>query len=79
VLFPERDVYAFAQELREAGVRCSYEKIVSSHGHDSFLAEPDKLVEILAEFLREDDPAEDSFRGIGVGERGVGAQDGDAV
>jgi homoserine O-acetyltransferase len=75
VLFPDEDVRAFAEELREAGVDCSYERIISAHGHDSFLAEPDKLVGLLAEFLKEDDPSEDSFRGVGVGERAVGARD----
>jgi homoserine O-acetyltransferase len=79
VLFPESDVRAFAEELREAGVRCSYERVVSSHGHDSFLAEPDKLVGLLAEFLKEDDPSEDSLRTVGVEERGVGARNGDVV
>jgi len=75
VLFPDEDVRAFAEELREAGVDCSYEQIISAHGHDSFLAEPDKLVGLLAEFLKEDDPSEDSFRAVGLGERAVGARD----
>jgi len=74
VLFPDDDVRAFAQELREAGVDCSYEHVDSSHGHDSFLAEPDKLVDLLAEFLKEDDPSEDSFRGVGIAERSAGVR-----
>jgi homoserine O-acetyltransferase len=68
VLFPESDVREFAKELRAAGVDCSYEKVVSSHGHDSFLAEPDKLDQQLKEFLAEDGPGPDSFRAVGVGE-----------
>jgi homoserine O-acetyltransferase len=68
VLFPESDVRAFAFELREAGVDCSYEAIISSHGHDSFLAEPDKLDGPLKEFLAEDGPATESFRTCVVGE-----------
>jgi homoserine O-acetyltransferase len=69
VLFPESDVRAFAEELRAAGVKCRYEEIVSSHGHDSFLAEPDKLIDLLKEFVADDGPAPDSFTAVGVGER----------
>src|ERR1700674_2768410 len=76
VLFPESEVRAFADKLREAGVDCSYERIVSSHGHDSFLAEPDKLVGLLKKFLEADESAEDSFRGVGVEEHGVGERKG---
>ena len=72
VLFPDSDVRAFAEELRDAGVDCSYESIESSHGHDSFLAEPDKLVGVLKEFLAENGNVTDSFQAVGVGE-----QDGD--
>ncbi len=57
VLFPESDVRALAEELRAAGVDCAYECIESAHGHDSFLAEPDKLSEILKEFLADQRPA----------------------
>lgn len=51
VLFPDADVKLFAEELRAEGVRCRYESIESAHGHDSFLAEPDKLTGLLQEFL----------------------------
>jgi homoserine O-acetyltransferase/O-succinyltransferase len=51
VLFPEADVRALAQEMREAGVDCHYECIESAHGHDSFLAEPQKLESILKDFM----------------------------
>lgn len=68
VLFPESDVRAFAQELREAGVECRYEEVVSSHGHDSFLAEPDKLDRQLQEFLAEGGVAPGSFRAVRIGE-----------
>jgi homoserine O-acetyltransferase len=63
VLFPDSDVCAFAEELRRAGADCRYESVDSAHGHDSFLAEPDKLVGLLKEFLAEDGPAGSSFRG----------------
>jgi len=62
VLFPDSDVCAFAEELRRAGADCRYESVDSAHGHDSFLAEPDKLVGLLREFLAEDGSAGSSFR-----------------
>ncbi len=51
-LFPPQDVRALAERMRAAGVRARYEEIESSHGHDGFLAEPDKLVPLLAAALR---------------------------
>jgi homoserine O-acetyltransferase len=69
VLFPESDVRAFAKELRDAGVDCSYEEVVSSHGHDSFLAEPDKLVGLVKDFLEDDGPVAESFRQVDELER----------
>lgn len=66
VLFPDADVKSFAAELTEAGVRCQYESIESAHGHDSFLAEPDKLIHMLHEFLHDGDAqAGHSFRSAG--------------
>jgi len=50
-------------------VDCVYERIVSSHGHDSFLAEPDKLVGFLREFVAEDAPALEAFHAVGAGEQ----------
>ncbi len=68
VLFPDSDVREFADELCAAGVDCRYARIVSSHGHDSFLAEPDKLTGVLKNFLEEDGPVADSFRRLEVGD-----------
>jgi len=67
VLFPESDVRQYAAEMRAAGVDCTYECVDSHHGHDSFLAEPDKLVGILRAFVEADAPPPDSFRAVGVG------------
>ena len=47
-LFPASEVQSLAGELRSCGVDCIYREIESSHGHDAFLAEPDKLASILA-------------------------------
>jgi homoserine O-acetyltransferase len=74
VLFPDSDVLAFAEELRKAGVDCRYASIESSHGHDSFLAEPDKLVGLLKEFLAEEVDAS-SFRGFEAGNTGIGTRE----
>jgi homoserine O-acetyltransferase/O-succinyltransferase len=46
-LFPAADVEALATAIRAAGVRCEYRELVSNHGHDSFLAEPQHLLDIL--------------------------------
>jgi homoserine O-acetyltransferase len=74
VLFPDSDVREFTQELREAGVDCRYEQIVSAHGHDSFLAEPDKLIGVLKGFLDEDGGPAERFGAAAVAE-----QDGDVA
>jgi homoserine O-acetyltransferase len=71
VLFPDSDVRAFADELCRAGVDCQYESVESSHGHDSFLAEPDKLVGLLKAFLAEGSPVGNSFRGFEAERNGV--------
>ena len=66
VLFPEVEVREFAEVLRASGVDCRYSRIISLHGHDSFLAEPDKLIGLLKDFLDEDAPVESSFRSVEV-------------
>jgi homoserine O-acetyltransferase len=77
VLFPDADVKDFAKELREGGVDCRYESIESAHGHDSFLAEPDKLIGLLQEFLHADGAdADRSFRGYAPEEVAVSGKRG---
>jgi homoserine O-acetyltransferase len=46
-LFTAADVADLAAEIRQAGVRCEYREIVSEHGHDAFLAEPQQLIDLL--------------------------------
>jgi len=46
-LFPAADVGALAAEIKAAGVQCEYRELSSNHGHDSFLAEPQRLLDIL--------------------------------
>lgn len=50
-LFPAADVRGLAVQLRAAGVQCEYDEIVSGHGHDAFLAEPQKLFPLLERAL----------------------------
>jgi len=46
-LFPPQEVAALAEAMGKAGVRCDYRELLSSHGHDAFLAEPDDLAALL--------------------------------
>ena len=50
-LFPAADVRVLGEQFTAAGVRCEYHEIESSHGHDAFLAEPEKLAAILTAHL----------------------------
>jgi homoserine O-acetyltransferase len=50
-LFPAEDVQALCARMREAGVDAEYAEIQSSHGHDGFLAEPDKLAPLIRRAL----------------------------
>jgi homoserine O-acetyltransferase len=46
-LFPAADVRALSEKMRSAGARCEYREMVSNHGHDAFLAEPEALIRLL--------------------------------
>jgi homoserine O-acetyltransferase len=50
-LFPASEVEALATDMAKAGVRCEYRELISSHGHDAFLAEPDELARLVRPFL----------------------------
>jgi homoserine O-acetyltransferase/O-succinyltransferase len=50
-LFPAAEVAALATSMQKTGVRCQYRELVSSHGHDAFLAEPDDLARLVRPFL----------------------------
>ena len=52
-LFPPGDVCALARRIAAAGVKCRYEELTSSHGHDGFLADADLLAPLLCEALSE--------------------------
>jgi homoserine O-acetyltransferase len=46
-LFPAADVRRFAQTIRQHAGQCEYHEIESDHGHDSFLAEVERVNELL--------------------------------
>jgi homoserine O-acetyltransferase len=46
-LFPAQEVRRFAEAIRAAGVQADYREMISSHGHDAFLAEQAELVRLL--------------------------------
>lgn len=50
-LFLPRDVRAAAERLTAAGARGTYLELASDHGHDAFLAEPERLGALLAPVL----------------------------
>ncbi len=53
-LFPAEEVRALASRISSAGVACRYEELVSSHGHDGFLADADLLAPLVCEALSEE-------------------------
>jgi homoserine O-acetyltransferase/O-succinyltransferase len=50
-LFPTADIAAMAARMTEDGVSCHYRELISAHGHDAFLAEPDLLAELVGPFI----------------------------
>jgi homoserine O-acetyltransferase len=46
-LFPASDVRQLAESVEACGVRAEYREMVTTHGHDAFLAEQDQLVKLL--------------------------------
>ncbi|MCS7079300.1 MAG: homoserine O-acetyltransferase [Chloracidobacterium sp.] len=46
-LFPAADVRALAARMRAVNVAVEYAEIITSHGHDGFLAEPDAVAPLL--------------------------------
>lgn len=50
-LFPTSDIRKLQADMVAAGVRAEYRELESSHGHDGFLAEADRLSALLRSFL----------------------------
>jgi homoserine O-acetyltransferase len=51
-LFPCHHVRALAERMKAVGVQVRYEELESSHGHDGFLADPDRLVALVGPMLQ---------------------------
>ncbi len=56
-LFPPADVRALAERARALGVDATYAELVSSHGHDGFLADAAALAPIVEAHLEEKEPS----------------------
>ena len=67
-LFPAADVRALHAQLVHAGVASTYHELRSDHGHDAFLAEPEKLIPSLNSFLDNAVPRS-AIGAVGQGER----------
>lgn len=50
-LFPAAEVKALGERMRGAGVTVDYAELLSSHGHDGFLAEADQLALLVRQAL----------------------------
>jgi homoserine O-acetyltransferase len=50
-LFPADDIRSLHDQLISAGVESTYHELTSDHGHDAFLAEPEKLIPSLTSFF----------------------------
>ena len=51
-LFPPEDVEALAARMKAANVAVEYAKLITTHGHDGFLAEPEQFVPAVRKFLQ---------------------------
>ena len=51
-LFPPEDVEALASQMKSAKVAVEYAKLLTTHGHDGFLAEPEQFVPTVRKFLQ---------------------------
>ncbi|MEJ7617242.1 MAG: homoserine O-acetyltransferase [Pyrinomonadaceae bacterium] len=61
-LFPAADVKALGSAMKSANVDVDYHELQSSHGHDGFLADADRLAPLLADAFNEE--TVDEQRGV---------------
>jgi len=57
-LFPAAEILALAERMQRAGVDASYRELASSHGHDGFLVQADRLASLIRPHLIEEAEAE---------------------
>lgn len=50
-LFPPEDIKALFRTMKNCGVDVEYKELISTHGHDGFLAEADQLVPLIRDFV----------------------------
>jgi homoserine O-acetyltransferase/O-succinyltransferase len=53
-LFPANDILALSERARGLGVEATYKELVSSHGHDGFLADAELLAPIIRAHLEDE-------------------------
>jgi homoserine O-acetyltransferase/O-succinyltransferase len=53
-LFPAADVRKLAETIRDLAAECRYVEMVSDHGHDAFLAEPQQLGTLISDIFRDE-------------------------
>ncbi|HEX8887712.1 MAG TPA: homoserine O-acetyltransferase [Pyrinomonadaceae bacterium] len=53
-LFPANDILALSERARASGVNVTYRELISSHGHDGFLADAELLAPIISAHLEEE-------------------------
>jgi len=58
-LFPAADVHALCERMRAAAVNVRYSELVSTHGHDAFLADAALLAPLVRQAFDEHDNARD--------------------
>ena len=51
-LFPVTDVEALAGQMKAAQVDVEFAKLITTHGHDGFLAEPEQLIPLIRNFIK---------------------------
>ncbi len=66
-LFPAAEVRALAGRIIAAGAECEYSEIVSAHGHDAFLAEPELVKPLLRPALASTQPIPPRISSVSLG------------
>lgn len=51
-LFPVEDIERLAEEMRAAQVEAEDARLITTHGHDGFLAEPEQLIPLIRNFIQ---------------------------
>ena len=50
-----------AEEMRAAEVEAEFAQLITTHGHDGFLAEPEQLVPLIRNFIQPIAPQEETY------------------